>query len=231
MSDERLGPYLLGPNDDENRGIYTGDARELSGAIPDESVDLIFTDPVYQNIDDYLWLARTAARVLKPKGIVLTWSNGKWHRINTNWLEGFGLIYRYTFTCHMIRAIAPLNGRIISKCNRVIWFDRYGTSKLTDYIADGYPDRNDPSLGNHRWAKSPRYTLYLMEAFPWEVVFDPFCGGGTVPVVCKQLGTGRRYLAFEIEPETADLARDRVCKTQPPLFIMDSHEQVELVMQ
>ena len=61
---DRLGPYLLGPND-ENQGVYTGDARELAPAIPDGSVDLIFTDPVYQNIDDYRWLAETAARVLK----------------------------------------------------------------------------------------------------------------------------------------------------------------------
>ena len=53
-----LGPYLLGPND-ENQGIYTGDARELAEAIPDESVDLIFTDPVYDRIDDYRWLAES----------------------------------------------------------------------------------------------------------------------------------------------------------------------------
>ena len=65
-----LGPYLLGPND-VNQGIYTGDARELARAIPDESVDLIFTDPVYQNIDDYRWLAETAARVLKPDSACL----------------------------------------------------------------------------------------------------------------------------------------------------------------
>jgi DNA modification methylase len=48
-----LGPYKLGFNSDENVGIYTGDARELSRAIPDESVDLIFTDPVYDRIEDY----------------------------------------------------------------------------------------------------------------------------------------------------------------------------------
>jgi hypothetical protein len=53
---ERLGPYLLGPNDTDENGIYCGDARELAKAIPDESVDLIFTDPIYDRIDDYRWL-------------------------------------------------------------------------------------------------------------------------------------------------------------------------------
>lgn len=33
--------------------IVTGDARELAKRIPDESVDLIFTDPIYDCIDDY----------------------------------------------------------------------------------------------------------------------------------------------------------------------------------
>ena len=36
----KLGPYDL-------NSIITGDARELSKAIPDASVDLIFTDPPY----------------------------------------------------------------------------------------------------------------------------------------------------------------------------------------
>ena len=44
---DSLGPYLLGPNNTPENGIYTGDAWELARAIPDESVDLIFTDPVY----------------------------------------------------------------------------------------------------------------------------------------------------------------------------------------
>jgi len=30
---------------------------------------------------------------------------------------------------------------------------------------------------------------------------------------------GRRYLAFEIDPDSAELARERVRNTQPPLFV------------
>lgn len=59
--------------DFELNQIYTGDARELAKAIPDESVDLIFTDPVYDRIDDYQWLAETAARLLKPNSACLVW--------------------------------------------------------------------------------------------------------------------------------------------------------------
>ena len=59
----QLGPYRLGPNDTPENGIYCGDARELAQAIPDESVYLVFTDPVYNRVDDYRWLAETGARV------------------------------------------------------------------------------------------------------------------------------------------------------------------------
>ena len=63
----KLGPYDLDT-------IVTGDARELAQALPDESIDLIFTDPVYWQIDDYAWLAELAARVLKPGGNVLAYA-------------------------------------------------------------------------------------------------------------------------------------------------------------
>ena len=53
--------------------IHVGDARELSQSIGAETVDLIFTDPVYANVEDYWWLAKTAVRVLKPGGACLAW--------------------------------------------------------------------------------------------------------------------------------------------------------------
>jgi hypothetical protein len=35
---------------------------------------------------------------------------------------------------------------------------------------------------------------------------------------------GRNYLAFEIDPETAERARARVLATQPPLFVLQPHQ-------
>ena len=53
--------------------IVTGDARALAERIPDCSIDMIFADPIYENLDDYAWLAETAARVLKPDSACLVW--------------------------------------------------------------------------------------------------------------------------------------------------------------
>ncbi len=41
-----------------------------------------------------------------------------------------------------------------------------------------------------------------------DVVVDPFCGAGTVPVVCERLG--REWLATETNPRYVELARKRI---------------------
>lgn len=45
---EHLGPYQLGPND-ENQGIYTGDALQMLTELPANSIDGLVTDPPYSS--------------------------------------------------------------------------------------------------------------------------------------------------------------------------------------
>ena len=230
----RIGPYLLGPNNTSENGIYTGDSRELAKLIPDESIDLCFTDPIYQNVDDYRWLAETAARVLKPDGALLVWSNGKWHYRHTRSIDDLGVLtYRWTFAVVNGDTNAPMDGKIISKTNRVIWFNRGLRRHMRDYLPDGYLSiggRWDIPKSKHQWGKSNRFTARCVRTFSDEhsVIADFFTGGGTVPAVCKMLS--RHCLAFEIDPATAELARERVRQTQPPLpgLVLETQAALEL---
>jgi DNA modification methylase len=43
---------------------------------------------------------------------------------------------------------------------------------------------------------------------PGDLIFDPFCGSGTVPVVCERLG--RRFIACEINPDYCRIAEKRM---------------------
>ena len=43
---------------------------------------------------------------------------------------------------------------------------------------------------------------------PNEIVFDPFCGSGTIPVVCQRLG--RNFIASEINSKYAKIAEERL---------------------
>jgi hypothetical protein len=219
------------PDEFKNQ-IVTGDARALAERIPAESIDLIFTDPVYDRIDDYRWLAETAARVLKPFGMLCVWSNGKWHYPNTKWLEASGLQWRWTFDDINLDRSAPMNGKIIAKANRVIWMDRDGASRLLDYLPDGYASYSSlttlPRL-DFGWHKSPIYCGKVISAFTFigNIIADFFSGSGTIAAMAKQLK--RNFIAFEIDPATAERARERVQNTQPPLFVLQP-EQAEMTL-
>ena len=171
--------------------IITGDARELAALIPDESIDLIFTDPVYSEKPLYDLLASVALRVLKPHGAVLCWSNGKWHRQNANWLEAAGLTYRYDFAMTWVAGNYPMNGKIISGANRVLWFDKNSVSRQKGYLKDGFVDNIKaaalPSI-DFKWFKSYGYSMRAMDAFSCTdaIVLDLYCGGGSIPAMCRQ---------------------------------------------
>lgn len=214
----KLGPYDLNQ-------IYTGDARELAKAIPDNSIDLIFTDPVYDRIEDYEWLAKTAARVLKPDSACLMWiSNPKIREVFRAVGETLGFVMPLNYTVQSKGYL--LFSRKIFLWNTVcLWFEKGHSEPLKampdSVVAVGTPDNN------FKWNKNTGVILKWLEAFtqPGAIVFDPFTGGGTVPAVCKMLG--RNYLAFEIDPATAEKARERVLLTQPPLLLPEP-QQLEL---
>lgn len=208
----KIGPYELNQ-------IVTGDARELAEAIPDNSVDLIFTDPVYDRIEDYEWLAKTAARVLKDDRGCLTFGGIGWLQQETEALARH-LSYRW-----MMPTYQPTISRR-ADCFFGLWYPliltEKGRVKFNFTPQDLRVSRRFQSLpANHsfHWTKDPDVIGYYLQAFthPDSIVFDPFTGGGTVPAVCKMLG--RNCLAFEIDPVTADKARERVRLTQPPLIL------------
>lgn len=221
---EKIGPYLI-------NSIITGNAKELSQFIPEKSIDGIFTDPVYENKEDYYWLADVTKKLLRPGGVLLCWSNGKWHYRNTKWLEDAGLKYRWTFTHINQDTSCALNGRIISKANRVIYFDIHGDSKLKEYVPDGYATYGSKtSIGRVRfkWYKSAPYTKMLLRGFfsKGSLIFDPFSGSAVTAASCIQMQMN--YLAFEIDPEVAEIGRERVRITQPPLPLTFEAHQSEM---
>lgn len=206
--------------------IYTGDARALAEGIPDNSVDLIFTDPVYERIEDYEWLAQTAARVLKPNSACLVWL-ATYALPDVLKVMGDCLTFKWQFIEYRTNEVkhrpAPGGKCLYATC---LWFNK-GKFR-PKFVLDVRAISVFSSNSNHQWSKPPLTISYYLEAFtqPGAIVFDPFTGGGTVPAVCKMLG--RNYLAFEIDPATAEKARQRVLMTQPPLFVAEP-SQLELV--
>lgn len=226
-----IGPYPC-------CSIITGDAKELAEAIPDESIDLIFTDPVYDRIEDYRWLAETGIRVLRPNSALLAFfAVGPLGQI----LSAFdieGLRYKWLLG---IRQAGPClwYGDIGVKTRYCAWFEkgrRVASPRLVDVWFASYSPNDKYSkassvgwaAGSVDWSKGDLGTIGAMRHWitglssPNELVLDTFAGFGNIPATCKMLG--RHYLAFEIDPDVAERARERVRNTQPPLFVLEPEQ-------
>jgi ubiquinone/menaquinone biosynthesis C-methylase UbiE len=142
---DTLGPYPLNT-------IVTGDARELAQTIPDESVDLIFTDPVYDRMDDYRWLAETAARVLKPDTWLLAY-----YGIGYLPSTAAALSEWLTYEWHHVNYMPTLNARGAYRTfsnYRALFRYKKGNARPScdarDLLQDGY----DAANNGHKWAKN-----------------------------------------------------------------------------
>jgi len=190
-------------------------------------VDLIFTDPIYQNIDDYRWLAETAARVLKPRGICFAYYWGTLAPLIMEAMRVPNMIFRspvFDLKIGVASLDGGRNGRIMTR-PALAWSKvEHDKSFWLDDVVYSRPMGKDV---NHKWAKNPSAAQRWLSMIPNGLTVDFFAGGGTHLQVCKMLG--RQWLAFEIDPDVAEQARERIRQTQPPLFVPQP-EQMGMVI-
>jgi len=189
--------------------IITGDAREIAKCIPDKSVDLIFTDPVYQNIEDYKWLAETAARVLKPGASLLCFQWTAFLKETLLAVEPFEL--QWIFSLYIPNRTKDTRCKAgFNKWTPCLWLarDKVKSPRCADILqCNAFQAVLGSGGSNHGWSKSPEFIAYYLRRFTNQgaLIYDPFTGGGTVPAVCKMLD--RRFIASEIDPDIAEQAR------------------------
>lgn len=198
--------------------ITTGDARILSQRIPDESIDLIFTDPPYDraSLSLYGWLSETAARVLKPGGFLLTYA-GNMYKFDVMLDLSTHLTYFWDYIAMhagMGTMVWPKN--TVARHKSILAFVK-GQGKprcrtLGSWTGTGTDKRF------HVWGQDESTSRYYIDCFtlPGETVFDPFCGGGTTAAVCRQIG--RNFITFDVDPIAVEDARKRLELIQPLLM-------------
>jgi len=199
----RIGSYELRG---EEQGIYTGDAKQLAEQIPDESIDLIFTDPDYWTIEDYRWLAKAAARVLKPDRACLAWAATP---LLPQYLDTMIPPLEWAWLPYWRRFDPPTPRKsgicVVTLC---LWLQK-GNSKAYPRIADliDAPQDRKNRVSHHPFSKPEKVVEKWMGSLTREdwVVWDPFTGEGVVPLIARKLGLP--CLAFEIDEERAATAR------------------------
>lgn len=202
--------------------ILTGDARQFADQIPSGSVDLVFCDPVYERTEDYAWLARVSARILKPHGSLLVWTSNRGQYLVKSVIEQhvpFVLPLVYTKIAKTHNAFAYRTFLWSTPC---LWFCR-GRADKHDWMIDTVIDHVDgnsivsdqpPPVNGFRWHKNPEaYRKWLLAMTnPGDIVYDPFAGTGSLEEECIRFD--RRFLASEIDPERAEAARQRLARVR-----------------
>lgn len=190
--------------------IWYGDFREVGLKIPDNSVDLIFTDPPYNEdaIQLYRDLGIFAKRVLKPGGLCLAYSG---QIFLPQVLNALGESLEYIW-CFAIRhssgytRIFKFNGRNMWKPILLFAKPPYETWwKTVDDMVDGQMQKD-----NHEWQQALNEAEYYLKSLcpPNGLIVDPFCGSGTTLLAAKNLSL--RYIGIEDDKEDVQEALKRL---------------------
>jgi site-specific DNA-methyltransferase (adenine-specific) len=211
-----------------NEVIY-GDCLEVMKEIPNQSVDLIITDPPYssptvsgfgrtlmRNVADlsiqefyFRSIKEQFERILKPDGRAFVFCDDRYYPVL------FGVFYSWAHKNLLIWDKGQIGlgqpfrhqHELIFYVNRQV-YKHHQTEAITcfptimTYKHDA--DRMHPS----------QKPLALIERLvigfsrPGEVVFDPFTGSGTTLVAASNLG--RNYIGVELNVEYVEVARKRL---------------------
>jgi site-specific DNA-methyltransferase (adenine-specific) len=214
--------------------IYNMDCLEGLKLLPDDSVDLIVTDPPYnlnkdfendnlserEFIDFLTPIFDEMARVIKPKhSVIIFFDSGQ--KLPLFWKCLFKSKLNFQKGCNFYKPndCSMPHNRILRKSEVF-----YVCSKTPELNHDGEKYIHDCLVGNHTKKESWYHPTakninvirecVLSHSCKGEVVLDPFMGSGTLALACYQ--TGRRYLGFEIDSNYVEIAQKRL--SQKVLF-------------
>lgn len=197
--------------------VIVGDFREHGRAVPDASVDLIFTDPLYDRGHVPLFgdLAEFAARVLVEGGSLVTYLGS---RTLPQVLQLITPHLRYHWLCAVTltggkQTIPGKSVGIQIGFKPLLWFTK-GTRITNSIVADNVKSVRGNKVTGHHWAQGEAEASHFVRHLSRKnaVVIDPFLGGGTTAIAA--LKVGRRFIGFEIDPEAARKAEARIKRVQ-----------------
>jgi SAM-dependent methyltransferase len=195
-----------------DQGVLLGDMGLLWDRLKDDSVDLVFTDPPWSNLECYVRLAQLAAAKLKPGGLCLCYV-GKHYLPRVLDAMRPHLEYWWIFGVRLAGCHYRAHDRgIQTKWAALLAFHKGKRPTLAEDLCDLLVEGGGRQKDLHACQQSPSEAEYLIEklAKPGGLVVDPFCGSGTIPAAAKKMG--RRWLRVEIDPDHVAIARKRLAE-------------------
>lgn len=204
--------------------LIHGDFRIKSKTIPDESVSLVFVDPLYdkQSISLYGDIARVAGRVLKAGGsCVMYCSNYFLPSVIESLSSVKNLKYWWMFCEYPYRNLVHRR-QVYNYFRILLWYvkgsnkPRYASDKLADFI-----EVKSPSNKIYRYQQSVETASYIIKNLSVEgdLILDMCCGSASSGVAAAM--NNRRYLGVDQNREVLELAKKRLAQ----YFINNQNEK------
>lgn len=218
--------------------VHLGDMQEMGQRIPDDSVDVIFTDPPY--IKD-LWersygeLGELAARVLKPWGFLITYAPQAHLEDIMMTLSCSGDDSGQACILHYFWILSSLNSGQVAKDHQhnalclhkpILVYQKQieegkvrGAKRCFADVVRGLRQKKF-----HPWQQSVHDVLGIISRFCSEgdILVDPFAGTGTSLKAANLLGLS--WIGFEIDPKTHAIAVREVGQKPVALFTFGGDE-------
>jgi 16S rRNA G966 N2-methylase RsmD len=194
--------------------LFLGDFRDHYENIPNESIDLILTDPPYgiQSVPLYKDLAIFAERKLNEGGSLVTLTGQ--YTLPQVMKELQNLTYYWIFCLKHgggHQAVHPRN--VFVGWKPMLWFVKGEKANIVEYIADHIESQPvDKAL--HKWEQSVIEADHVIKRLTVEnqTICDPFMGSGTTGI--SALSLKRKFIGIEIDEAEFKTARARIALAQ-----------------
>jgi len=192
--------------------IQNQDCFEGMKDLPDESIDLILTDPPYPKkyLHYYGLLAQEAQRILKPGSFCYAYCGAEFLPevigMMSNYLEWFWL-FNIKHNGGLPRIWYK---RLMVTSKPVVVFTKGKVSQdKLKWCAIDHLSEKAQKIG-HEWGQGIGFFLKTIALRTKEndLVLDPFMGSGTTALACKQLN--RDFIGFEIDPNHVETCNKRL---------------------
>ena len=174
---------------------------------------LVFTDPPYhdKHVDRFRELGEFAMSHLDAGRFLCTYT-GKLRLADcVNAILESGMEWVWIFSVfHPFSKEKHLGGvyNIAENWRPVLVFRKPGPVWTPTFQQDVV--RGERSKSHHDWSQDEQTPEQLIQSYsvPSEIVLDPFCGGGTTPLVAKRVG--RKCFACDADIAAVAMATDRI---------------------